>query len=85
MPRLNFEVLASKAVADPIQPGLLLLQRTASLGTSLFVPLEISGTARNGVDYTYVTPFIEFAPGVTTKPIQFIPSAHLAALPDPDV
>lgn len=82
LPELHFEVLASKAVADPSQPGLLLLHRTSSLGASLFVPLEISGTARNGVDYTYVTPFVEFAPGVTTKPIQFIPSAHLAALPD---
>ena len=82
LPELYFEVLASKAVADPIQPGLLLLHRTSSLGASLFVPLEITGTAGNGVDYTYVSPFVEFGPNVTTKPIQFIPSAHLAALPD---
>ena len=82
LPELYFEVLASKAVADPIQPGLLLLHRTSSLGASLFVPLEITGTAVNGVDYTYVSPFVEFGPNVTTKPIQFIPSAHLAALPD---
>ncbi|WP_162027552.1 MULTISPECIES: Calx-beta domain-containing protein [unclassified Lentimonas] len=82
LPELYFEVLASKAVADPIQPGLLLLHRTSSLGASLFVPLEITGSASNGVDYTYVSPFIEFSPGVSVKPIQFIPSAHLAALPD---
>ena len=82
LPELYFEALASKAVADPIQPGLLLLHRTGSPGASLFVPLEITGTARNGIDYTYVSPFVQFGPGVTAKPIQFIPSAHLAALPD---
>jgi len=82
LPELYLEALVSKTVADPIQPGVLLLHRTSVLDSSLFVPLEITGTASNGLDYTYVSPFVEFGPGVSAKPIQFIPSAHFAALPD---
>lgn len=82
LPELYFEALALKAVADPIQPGLLLLHRDSGLATSLIVPLEITGTARNGVDYSYVSPFVEFAPGVSAKAIQFVPTAEYATLPD---
>jgi len=66
------EPLGSK---DPLVPATVLVKRNGQTANSLFVLLSIGGNARNGIDYNYLSSYVNFAPGQTTVPINLLPKA----------
>jgi hypothetical protein len=72
-PRLSIETLEEYASVEDGRPGSLLLRRSGLTSAEVFVQFSLDGTARNGVDYDYVTPFLTMSPGQQTKIISITP------------
>ncbi len=72
-PQISLEVLDGLASVADSAPGALLMRRGGLLSPEVFVQFTLSGTAVNGVDYNYVTPYVTLAAGQTTRLIQFTP------------
>jgi hypothetical protein len=72
---VSVEVLEPLAALDPFTPGMVLVKRNGQTSTSLFVQLTIGGRAANGLDYQYVSSYVNFAAGQTVVPIEIIPLA----------
>jgi len=69
-------VQASVPVATPNTPGVFTITRVGDTNQNLNVPFYLSGTAQNGVDYTYVNNFVtilagQFSADVTINPLVF--------------
>ena len=77
------EITATKPTAgeDTEAKGEFVLTRTGSKTAQLNVPLNIGGTALNGVDYAYVPMRAQFAPGQASVRITLDP--YLDALVEP--
>ncbi|WP_372806048.1 Calx-beta domain-containing protein [Pontiella sp.] len=61
---------------DPLVPATVLVKRNGPVANSLFVMLDIGGSARNGSDYGVVYSFVMFDPGQTVVPINIVPSVN---------
>jgi len=75
MPQLTLDVYQPVAVQADQSPGLFLINRSGILDRSVFVRLQISGTAVNGVDYNRINSFFSLASGQTTGLIEIDPKA----------
>ncbi|MCH7226907.1 cadherin-like domain-containing protein [Haloferula sp. A504] len=74
-PQLSLEVLDGIAGVETGTPASVLMRRGGLTSPEVFVQFRLTGTAVNGVDYQYVTPFTSMSAGQTTKLIQFTPTA----------
>jgi hypothetical protein len=74
-PQLSLETLESLASVADGAPGAVLMRRGGLLSPEVFVQFTLAGTAVNGVDYNYITPYLTLAPGQTTRLIEFVPKA----------
>ncbi|BCX47600.1 hypothetical protein HAHE_15080 [Haloferula helveola] len=72
-PQLSLEVLEPLASVEDGTPGAILMRRAGLTSPEVFVQFTLTGSAVNGVDYNYVTPYVTLSPGQTTKFIQFTP------------
>jgi hypothetical protein len=72
-PQLSLETLESLASVGDGAPGAVLMRRGGLLSPEVFVQFTLAGTAVNGVDYNYITPYLTLAPGQTTRLIEFVP------------
>ena len=69
-------VQASAPLASPNSPGVFTITRVGDTNQNLNVPFYLSGTAQNGVDYTYVNNSVtilagQFSADVTINPLVF--------------
>ncbi len=74
-PQIRLEVLEGLASVADGAPGAVLLRRGGLTSPEVFVQFTLAGTAVNGVDYNYITPYLTLAPGQTTRLIEFVPKA----------
>jgi Ca2+-binding RTX toxin-like protein len=75
MPEVWIETYQPLTVKGEQSPGIFLLNRGAIIDRSVFVRLQISGTASNGVDYTRINTFVNLQAGQTTAIIEITPTA----------
>jgi hypothetical protein len=78
VPELSLEAYQPVAAKTGQTPGLLLVNRTGALDRSVFVRLDIGGTAVNGVDYTRVNSFLNLGVGQTSGTIEIDPKSDVA-------
>jgi hypothetical protein len=78
------EVIAWKSLGslDPLDPATVLVRRNGNTANSLFVMLDIGGSARSGIDYDSIYNYVMFAPGQTIVPININPLAGLGDEPE---
>ncbi len=72
-PQIRMEVLEGLASVADASPGVMLMRRAGLLSPEVFVQFTLGGTAVNGVDYNYVTPYVNLAAGQTTRVFEFQP------------
>jgi hypothetical protein len=75
LPVVEIQILEPIGSKDPLIPATVLVKRNGQIANSLFVWLRIAGSAQNGIDYQYVTPYVNFSPGQTAVPINMMPMA----------
>ena len=75
-PQLSLEVIEGIAGVSDGTPGAVLIRRSGLLSPEVFVQFTLSGTARSGIDYNTVTPYLTLAPGQTTRIVEFVPKAN---------
>ena len=75
IPRVAIEALNPVArLAGPV-PGVFLVTRSGLLTGSLFVRLNIGGSALNGTDYEYLSAYVMFPPNEAYATIEVMPLA----------
>ena len=74
-PQIAFEVLEALASVADGTPAIVLMRRGGVTSTDVFVRFTLGGTAVNGVDYDYVTPYLLVSPGQTVRILEFRPKA----------
>ena len=72
-PQIRMEVLAGLASVADATPGVMLMRRSGLTSPEVFVQFTLGGTAVNGTDYNYVTPYVTLAAGQTTRVFEFQP------------
>ena len=72
-PQIRMEVLEGLASVADATPGAMLMRRSGLISPEVFVPFTLGGTAVNGTDYNYVTPYVTLAAGQTTRVLEFQP------------
>lgn len=72
-PQIAFEVLEQLASVADNMPAVVLMRRGGVTSTDVFVRFALGGTAVNGVDYDYVTPYQLLSPGQTVRMLEFRP------------
>ena len=75
MPEIEVDVIQPIASQETGSPGIFLITRSAILDRSVFVRLELAGTATAGSDYDSITAFVNLAPGETARMIMVTPRA----------
>jgi hypothetical protein len=76
-PQLSLEVIEGIAGVSDGTPGAVLIRRSGLLSPEVFVQFTLSGTAKSGIDYNTVTPYLTLAPGQTTRIVEFVPKASV--------
>ena len=72
-PQIRMEVLEGLASVADAMPGAMLMRRSGLTSPEVFVQFTLGGTALNGTDYNYVTPYVTLAAGQTTRVFEFQP------------
>jgi hypothetical protein len=72
-PQIRMEVLEGLASVADASPGVMLMRRGGLLSPEVFVQFTLGGTAVNGTDYNYVTPYLTLTAGQTTRVFEFQP------------
>jgi len=72
-PQIRMEVLESLASVADATPGAMLMRRSGLISPEVFVQFTLGGTAVNGTDYNFVTPYVTLAAGQTTRVLEFQP------------
>jgi hypothetical protein len=76
-PQLSLEVIEGIAGVSDGTPGAVLIRRSGLLSPEVFVQFTLSGTAKSGIDYNTVTPYLTLAPGQTTRIVEFVPKTNV--------
>lgn len=74
-PQISLETLEKFASVETGAPGAVVVRRSGMVSPELFVQFTLAGTAVNGADYNYVTPYLTLAAGQTSRVIEFVPKA----------
>jgi hypothetical protein len=74
-PQISLETIEGLASVADGAPAAVLMRRGGLIAPEVFVQFTLGGTAVNGVDYNYVTPYLTLASGQTTRVIEFVPKA----------
>lgn len=74
-PQLSLEVLEGIAGVSDGSPAAVLLRRGGLTSPEVFVQFTLGGTAKSGIDYNTVSPWVTLAAGQTTKLIEFVPKS----------
>jgi hypothetical protein len=74
-PQISLETIEGLASVADGSPAAVLMRRSGLISPEVFVQFTLGGTAVNGVDYNYVTPYLTLASGQTTRVIEFVPKA----------
>jgi hypothetical protein len=72
-PQISLEVLERVAGVSGGSPAAVLLRRGGLTSPEVFVQFTLGGTAKSGIDYNTVTPWLTLAAGQTTRLIEFVP------------
>lgn len=72
-PQISLEVIEGLASVSDGPPGAILIRRGGLTAPEVFVQFTLSGTAKSGIDYNTVTPYLTLAAGQTTRIVEFVP------------
>ncbi|MGB1129324.1 MAG: Calx-beta domain-containing protein, partial [Haloferula sp.] len=76
-PQMSLEVLEPLASVDEGAAAAVLMRREGLVSSEVFVQFDLEGTAVNGTDYDYISPFVSFGAGQTTKLVMFNPRSNV--------
>lgn len=77
-PQLSVETLEEFASVGDMRPGSFLLRRGGLTSPEVFVQFTLGGTATNGVDYDYVTPYLTMNAGEVSKVVAIDPKENVS-------
>ena len=72
-PQIRMEVLEGLASVADATPAAMLMRRSGLTSSQVVVKFTLSGTAGNGTDYNFVTPYVTLAADVTERVLEFQP------------
>ena len=74
-PQIGLEVVEGLASVSDGTPAVVMMRRGGVTTNDVFVRFTLGGTAINGVDYDYITPYLVLSPGQTVRLLEFKPKA----------
>ena len=74
-PQIGLEVVEGLASVADGSPAAVMMRRSGVTANDVFVRFALGGTAVNGVDYDYITPYLVLSPGQTVRLLEFRPKA----------